>query len=49
MQSGSLRSLGRILLALLLDLGLTRAALSLGDGIHDHGDVVTAAPPGSLV
>lgn len=30
---------GRVLLSVALDLGLARAALFLGDGVHDHGDV----------
>lgn len=49
LQSRSLRSLGRVLLALLLDLGLAGAALALGDRVHHYGDVVAAAPPGGLV
>ncbi len=37
---------GRVLLAVALDLGVAGAALVLGDGVHDRGNVGAAAPPG---
>lgn len=47
-QSERLLRHGRVLLAVALDLGIAAAALFLGDGVHDHGDVSAAAPPGGL-
>jgi hypothetical protein len=43
-----MRALGRILLAVALNLGGTGAALALGDGVEDGGDVCAAAPPGGF-
>jgi hypothetical protein len=43
-----MRALGRILLAVALNLGGTGATLALGDGVEDGGDVCAAAPPGGF-
>lgn len=48
-ESGRVGSLGRVLLALGLDLRLTGAALLVGDVVHDGGDVLAAPEPGGLV
>ena len=42
-------SLGRIRLAIALNLGRACASLALGHGIQDTGDVVSATPPGGFV
>ena len=42
-------SLGRIRLALALNLGRTCASLALGHGIQNIGDVASATPPGGFV
>lgn len=49
--SGSvwLVGLGRVQLAVLLDLGFAAAAVLLGDLVHHHGDVQAAAKPGGFV
>ena len=42
-------SLGRIRLAIALNLRRACASLALGHGIQDTGDVVSATPPGGFV
>jgi hypothetical protein len=38
----------RVFLSILFDLGRAGTPFRLVDGIHDHGNVITTAPPGSL-